>query len=376
MKNTRRIETLLEKMSPPDVELPEAKAQLRRKLLDLDRIKRKNPDFSRLLFKYALGGVPVLGILLVVIVFRFIPGEMSAMERLDDLESTYRNARVSGAVHYLKLQYTNNRHNEKEVVLHQWRHGTEKLRIMIQSSATGVTLGHLIMKGTRAFLWQDAASGATIAVGSQTCADNSSAVDERGEKNSSAYSTMAIPIKKLPGVVSGKKAVNLLISRDSLGIFGFTDQDPANVYLRLKSSANVIYNGTEISGDHRELDIFQRRNSHGIHSYLLVYDKKREERLESVIQKIHCGEIRFSPDSGQIAREDGFRIEKIKVVETTRVDRQTGKITLISHRSYWREHMIAAHDLLFLNERFLEDDPTIFDEYLYRLDSHEIELKK
>jgi hypothetical protein len=364
----RNGKEMLGKVSPPGMILSSSKANLRRKLLTGKHFNRK--PLRRVFLKYALGIAPVLGIFLVVVISILMTGKMSAMERLEYLESTYHSSFVSGSVHYIKALSSNSWNPHKSLILQQWRHEEDKLRIMLQNKDTGKIVGHLIAKGDRVYLRLDETSNAIIRVNKSW--------ENKLPCESKAYNVMMLPAENIPGRDKQKKMVSVIISEDTLDIFGFAAQDPAKIFTRLKSSPSVTYAGTEIeektgeTGTHyqKRLEIFERRTSPELRAFLLEYDKNLEDDVDKVLKKFRDSNAN---DLGDYLEEDGFKVEKIEVLETTKVDKDTGKISSITYRSYRQDQLVTRHELTFLREQFLPYDPGIFDENLFQLEAYDFE---
>ncbi len=365
---SRNAKEMLEKVSPPEMILSSTKANLRRKLLNSKHFNRK--PLRQVFLKYALGIAPVLGIFLVVVISALMTGKMSAMERLESLESTYHSSFVKSSVHYIKALSSNSWNPDKSIILQQWRHQDDKLRIMLQNKSTGKIIGHLIAKGEQVYLRLDETSNAQIRV------------RKSGESNlpceSKAYNVMMLPAENIPGRNKQKKMASVIISEDTLDIFGFQAQDPAKIFTRLKASPTVTYAGTELeektseTGTHfqRKLEIFERRTSPELRAFLLEYDKTLENNVDKVLEKLRDPNANHP---GDYLKEDGFKVEKIEVLETTKVDKDTGKISSITYRSYHQGQEVTRNALTFLREQFLPYDPGLFDENLFQLEKYDFE---
>ena len=372
----RNGKEMIEKVSPPEMIISSSKANLRRKLLNSKHFNRK--PLRQVFLKYALGIAPVLGVFLVVVISILMTGKMSAMERLESLESTYHNSFVSGSVHYIKALSCNSWNPDKSLILQQWRHEEDKLRIMLQNKDSGKTVGHLIAKGDQVYLRLDETSNAKIKVNISR-ESKLPGEDNTAKKpcESKAYSVMMLPVENIPGRDKQKKMVSVIISEDTLDIFGFKAQDPAKIFTRLKSSPTVTYAGTEIEERttgtgapfQRRLEIFERRTSPEIRAFLLEYDKELEDDVDKVLEKLRDSN---TTDPGDYLKEDGFKVEKIEVLETTKVDKDTGKISLITYRSYRQGQLVTMHELTFLREQFLPYDPGLFDENLFQLEAYDM----
>ena len=364
----RNAKEMLEKVSPPGMILSAPKANLRRELLNSKHFNRV--PLRQVFLKYAWGIAPVLGIFLVVVISILMTGKMSAMERLESLESIYHSSFVSGSVHYIKVLSTYPGNPDKSVIIQQWRHEEDKLRIMLQNKNTGKVLSHLIAKGGQFYLRIDDTSQAKIKVNKSQ--------ENQSPCESNAYSMMMLPVENIPGSDNQKKMASVIISKDTLDIFGFKAQDPAKIFTRLKSSPSVNYAGAEIDERtteigtplQRRLEIFERRTSPEIRAFLLEYDKNLEDKVNRVLEKLRDPNAN---DLGNFLKEDGFKIEKIEVLETTKVDKDTGKISSITYRAYRRDQVLTRYELTFLREEFLPYDPGLFDENRYQLEAYDIE---
>lgn len=363
----RNGKEMLEKVLPPEMILSSSKTNLRRKLLTGKHFNRK--PLRQVFLKYAWGIAPVLGIFLVVVISILLTGKMSAMERLESLESTYNSSFVGGSVHYIEALSFNSRNPDKSLIFQQWRHGEDKLRIMLQNKDTGKIVGHLIAKGDQVYLRLDETSNAQIRV------------RKSGENmlpcESKAYNVMMLPVENIPGRDKQKKMVSVIISEDTLDTFGFKAQAPAKIFTRLKSSPTVTYAGSEIeertsgTGTHfqRRLEIFERRTSPELRAFLMEYDKNLEDDVDKVLKKLRDSNANHPGDS---LKEDGFKVEKIEVLETTKVYKDTGKISSITYRSYHQGQLVTRNELTFLREQFLPYDPGLFDENLFQLEAYDM----
>lgn len=375
MKN-RNVEDLLKKISPPDVILPSAKEKLRRELLTSDQFKRRPTGFWQQMLGYAVKGVPVIVIVLVFILVQ-IPGKISATERLEKLEATYKGSIVENSIHYIKTRFENTWKPGEILIFEQWRYGMESLRMLLTLEKTGDILSHLIYKKNKAFLYTDKKSEAKINVDA-TEDDTPTGANGQVVKDSEAYSIICAPVKNQPGDDKNKKKLNATISHDSLDIFGFTAQEPGNIFARLKSSPSITYAGTEAD----RLEVFERKTAPGIMSYIIEYEKGAEQELDALLQELRFGKIRFPEGSGTVFIRDktkkngnhGFKIEKVEVKEITRVNKFSGKIHSISRQSFYRGQPVVTHELIFLEEFFIDYDPMVFDENVFGLESHKIDI--
>jgi hypothetical protein len=367
MKN-RNIHDLLDKVKPPDVTLPASKAKLRRELLTDRRFNPKPSRFRRMFLKYALRTSPVFGLLLVLIIFNLIPGEMSAEARLHDLESTYRGSFVKGNVHYIKARFESSREHDSMLLLRQWRYGKDMLRIMLQNENTLEFLSHLIIKGERIYLRNDKTSGAKINV-DRSCDERLDREKSPGQTSSHAYSVIVSPVEEKNE--NGKKMVNVIISNDSFDIFGFASQAPGDIFSRLKSDPAVTYTGAE-THEGVTLDLFERKTSPEIMSFLLEYKEDLDKEISRLVENIK--KQLSQPDGIEV--RDGFKAEKIDVKETLKVHRHSGRIASLLRISSRRGKTIARHELMFLDEGFLPYNPALFDEIAFRLDEYEMNQNK
>ncbi|MCP5047520.1 MAG: hypothetical protein GY940_10135 [bacterium] len=380
MKNhDDKIDEMLENLSPPDAALPAAKAMLRRELLNSSHFKPKPP--VRVFRKYALISVPVLGVFLLMVVLKFTQGEMSAMARLEYLESTYYKSFISDTVHYLKARFSETVKTEGHVVVEQWRYGADKVRILLKYQESQKIVGHLILKGKQAFLWLDEDSEAKILVTGKQGEDCTEKDDNTEEVTNNAYSTMVVPVENIPAGKPGIKQVVVIISKDSIDLFGFATSDPAKIFSRLKASPDLAYAGTDTLTDSRgkrRLEMFERKTSQDLRAFLVEYNEELEKDLEVLVEKLLKQRIEFHSQSGDNLNRDGtdaeiyadkggFEIEKIDVVETTKVDKDTGMISSIIQQAYRRGKPMAKHELTFLKEQFLVYEPGIFDENRFQL---------
>jgi hypothetical protein len=139
----------------------------------------------------------------------------------------------------------------------------------------------------------------------------------------------------------------------------------------------VTYAGTETeektseTGTHfqRKLEVFERRTSPELRAFLLEYDKNLEKDVDKVLNKLRDSKASRPED---YIKEDGFKVEKIEVRETTKVDKDTGKISSITYRSFHQGQLVTRNEMTFLRERFLPYDPGLFDENLFQLEAYDM----
>lgn len=366
--NSRKLEDLLKQVSPPDVSLPSSKAKLRRDLLNHPRYNPRPSWFRRMFPRMAMAGAPLLVLALVFFVLKFIPDEMSAHTRLQELETTYRGSLAADMVHYIKARfYGTHQKDSILLLLEQWRYKEEALRILLRREKTGEHISHLIVKGERIFLYNDQNSGARIKA-SRTGVKSSEPASKPGEKSQHAFSVAITPLKEK----NGKKRVNVIISRDSLDIFGFASQLPGDIFSRLQADPGVTYAGSK-TDDGIKLDIFERKSSPTIASYILEYRENLDQEVRRLLKELEERELKPGEEP------DGFKVERIDVVEILRVKRHNGRIASLTRRSFREGKTIASHELNFLDEEFLPYDPAYFDEFAFGLHYHETkknEVKK
>jgi hypothetical protein len=85
------------------------------------------------------------------------------------------------------------------------------------------------------------------------------------------------------------------------------------------------------------------------------------------IEKLRKKEINLQVDSDykipskKSGGNGNLKLERMNVVETTKIESETGKIFRITYSLYKKDKLMDKYELTFLEDRFINYDPEIFN---------------
>jgi hypothetical protein len=372
MKIEKSIE-MLKKVKPPEIFLELSKAKLRQQLLDNKHFKKKPLRKRHYIFRYAFSTAAVIGIVMAFVLFKFLPREVSAKELINNLEAVYNNSFVADKIHYIKTLFKTKGEHFGSYLMETWKYQENMIRIMFKNETNDKIIGHVMYKENKKYELQTGKKDSNYKTRivkkdlgpGRICAD---------EKTIKAYRIMVFPTKNSDKTTGKKKKVNILMIKDNFDVFGFCSQTPRNIFDKLKADPYVEYIGSEIDiNTHKKVVILERKSSPDVKSFQLEYEDDIQTEMNWFIDKLRKKEIklRVDPDSKiplEKSESNGnLKLERINVVETTKIEKETGKIFRITYSLYKKDKLMDKYELTFLEDRFVDYDPEIFNHRAFGL---------
>ncbi len=365
--NIEKSIEMLKKVNPPEIFLELSKAKLRQELLDNKHFKKKPLRKRHYIFRYAFSTAAVIGIVMFFVLFKFLPREVSAKELINNLEAVYNSSFMADKIHYIKTLFKTKEEPFGSYLMETWKYQENMIRVMFKNETNDKIIGHVIYKENKKYKLQTGKKDFNYKIRivkkdsgpGRICAD---------EKTVKAHRIMVFPAKNSDKTAGKKKKVNILMIKDNFDIFGFCSQTPRNIFDKLKSDPYVEYIGSGIdTNTHRKMEILERKFSPDVKSFLLEYEDDVQTEIDWFIDKLRKKEIKLcaDPDSKIPSEKPGhnrnLKLEKIDVVETTKIDKKTGEIFQIKYSLYKKDKLIDRYELSFLEDRFINYNPEIFN---------------
>jgi hypothetical protein len=344
MTDKKKIDELLNMVDVPRIQLREAKVNLRKELLERWNIKKTRVHRKTLMFKFAWSGIAAILAIIIIFTFEFMPQRMSAKELIANLESAYHHSFDIQKLHYMNIRLQTTERKKKIIFLEKWVYRDNQARFLFQGEGKQI-LAHYIFVNNKKYGWQG--------MGDQVNVTFEKKLEKKDSQN-----FRRIIVLPLADASKGKKQASIIIVNDKLDIFGFCNQSPKDIFQDLKSTPGIKYVGKEIDRETGQtLEVLQRRSSSEVKSYILVYESDLSGQVKRFIEKLNSSEIPLNKKSGQ----GRARVGEIKVVETTKINKKSGKIHQISYELFKDKQTIIHHELTFLAENFSEYNPDTFD---------------
>ena len=349
----------LEQAELPQAELPDAKARLRRELLnapDFDRRARRSRGFLRA--RYALAATATIAIAGFVVV-QLMPQRLSARALIDTMEAAYESRSVAGAVHYLRqtLSIPGGRSFEVE----RWVHPDEdRIRVRLRDADSGEIYAHSIIEGERMYGLDMQDDGPV----------HGRIERHRPDPNERRHrKAMTIVISHMGGSDhDGPGAVlQAFVMDNAFQTERFAGTTPHDVVRDLSQSPNVIYAGasTDPALDVK-IEVLERRNS-GVLPFKLEFPAKYVDQVESFLMSLisedvpHEIEQRFAEfiEHNDVSGE--IKIKPIESVETIEVIAETSRVHRVTLAIYESGVETYRAEKVFLEDRYLPYTPDMFD---------------
>ncbi len=349
----------LQQAELPQAELPDAKARLRRELLnapDFDRRASRSRGFLRT--RYALAAVATITIAGFVAV-QLMPQRLSAKALIDTMEAAYASRAVAGAVHYIRQTLSIPGVSGFEV--ERWVHPDEdRIRVRLRDADSGKVYAHSIVEGEQIY-------GLDI----QDDGRVHGRIKRRRPDSNEAHApkAMAIVISHMRGSDhdGAGAVVQAFVMDNAFQTESFAGMTPHDVVRDLSVSPNVIYAGasTEPALDEK-IEVLERRNS-GVLPFKLEFPAKYIEPVESFLRTLTSkdaqGEIerRVAEFVEQNDLSGEIKIKPIESVETIEVIAETSQVHRVTFKIFESGVETYRVEKVFLEDRYLSYTPDMFD---------------
>jgi hypothetical protein len=323
--NDKDLTEILESTEAPRVDLPNAKALLRRRLVAAARHPRRAR--RRRLRDASLIAAAAAALWAA---FWLLPSGPTAAELIRDMEDVYTHDVPEGRVYYMRQLIRIQ--GQPPVEEERWSDDrARRVRLLHRDATTGAILGHSILDGSRVYGSKDSRLRVRRSI---------ARIDDPGAEPRRIKTSVLVPRSgdDSPGSV--------IVVRDIFDPEEFARRSPSDIVTALASSANVDYAGMETSAESgRTLHVLTRR----IDAVTLAI-----ESLDEIPETV-AGEIeRMMQDTEPEDRSLGATERITIMADSSRIH----GLTLVIDR---HGEEIYRLDKIFLGQAWLEDSPTIFD---------------
>ena len=349
----------LEQAELPRAELPDAKARLRRELLNApDFVGRAGRSRGFLRARYALAAAVTIAIAGFVAV-QLMPQRLSAKALIDTMEAAYESRAVAGTVHYVRQ--TLSIPGGYGFDIERWVHPDEdRTRVRLRDADSREVYAHSIIEGKRIYGLDAQNDGPVYGRIARRRPDSNGGHNRK---------TMAIVISHMGGSDhDGAGAVlQAFVMDDAFRAESFAGTTPHDVVRDLSQSPDVIYAGatTEPALDEK-IEVLERRNS-GVLPFKLEFPATYVDQVESFLMSLisedvpHDFEQRVAEFVEQNDASGEIKIKPIESVETIEVIAETSQVHRVTLAIYESGVETYRAEKVFLEDHYLPYTPDMFD---------------
>lgn len=323
-------------------ELPERvpltfKNGLRRQLLNTDHFQRVSA--RRSMIKYITSAAITAAATATIVLYMMMPPTFSsAKELLDHIESAYRKV-DDGRMQYLRTLF---KRMSGQIPLEEevWTYGPlRQFSAITRNAVTGEILGHTIIKEGKTFSRSDGLFKFKFDIVEKPASPNGQGRMIKREVKD--LRVMVIPMSE------DSRTIQVYIFNDAWAPEMFAKRTPREIIESLKSDSLVSYAGRETTAEGDAYEILEVLYNRDLYLFKFNADQKVNETIPKLLDQIERNETPLS--------------EKADIRETIKIDSKANKIHQIIHSVRQNNREIERMELTFVEEKYLEHDPTVFD---------------
>lgn len=366
--NEKEMIEKLEEVSPPHIQLPEAKAELRRELLHAPQFNENHATTGAPQLKFIVGAMAAFVIVALVFFINLHPERTLAKELLDNMRKVYDHANAIDKVHHLKMLFASSGQpaNERE----SWIYLPDrKMRFLYRDAQTDEILAHLITDGEKRY----GLLGSKFAL--KIDFETTGEIDQGTQplkKTEIEDESMDVVIMPAPDEFQGgQQLLQAIIMSDAFDRDEFTRQSPREVVEKLFASPNVTYRGSEIDSlTGKRVDLLERRAKSEAISLKLIFSQQQLEMVRRYLHQLESNGFSELSSEDFIAQNKirgDVQVKKIDVRETIKVFAETARIhqIVLSVSEDDQESYRAVKT--FLSDDYLNFSPAFFDPQAFGL---------
>ncbi|MBL7995300.1 hypothetical protein JNM05_08000 [bacterium] len=334
--DTQKLIEELEKTELPERVPLTSKNKLRRQLLNASYFKKASVRRSTI--RYVISTAVTAAVTAVVILYIMTPPTFSsANELLTHIESAYTRLAGDGQIHYLRTLF-NTLSGRTPLEEEEWSYG-HQFSVKTRNAVTGEELGYTIKTNGKMYSRQHVQRKFKFNIEEkQFPAKNN---DKSIRTETKDLRVMVVPLRE------DSKTLQVYIFNDAWNPDSFSKRTPLEIVQSLKTDSLVTYAGRETSSDGNIYEVLEVNHSKDLYLFNVPDDQKASQTISKLISQVEKGE---SP-----------RSEIIDVREIIRIDMKTNKIFHVSHSIRQNGYEIDRFDLTFLEEKYINYDPNVFD---------------
>ena len=276
----------------------------------------------------------------MIILYVMTPSTFSsANELLAHVESVYANMAVNGQIHYLRTLF-NSLSGRAPLEEEEWSYDHfRQFSVKTHNAATGEVIGHVIKTGGKMYSRPNKLQKFKFNLEEKSIPANHDA--KTAQKEIKDLRVLLIPVREDP------KIVQVYIFDDAWTPESFSKRTPLDIVQSLKSDSQVTYAGRETNAAGDSYEILEVHRSQDLYLFKVIVDQKLEHAISKLLAQIEKGEA--------------VKPETIEVRESIKINSKTGTLYHISHSVRQNSREIERFDLTFLDEKYIQYDPGIFD---------------
>ncbi len=313
------------------------KNDLRRQLLNSDHFQRLSA--RRSIIKYVTSAAITAAATAMIILYLITPPAFSsAKELLDHIESAYRDV-GDGRMHYLRTLF---KRMSGRIPLEEeaWTYGPlSQFGAVTRNAVTGEILGHTIIKEGKTYSGSDGLFKFKFDIEKKPVSSNGQGRMIKREVKD--LRVMVIPLTE------DSRTMQVYIFNDAWAPEIFAKRTPKEIIASLKSDSLVSYAGRETTAEGKTYETLEVHQNSDLYLFKLKADQKLNETIPKLLDQIECGETPLS--------------EKADIRETVKIDIKSNKIYQIIHSVRQNNREIERMELTFVEEKYLDYDPAVFD---------------
>ena len=356
-----KIENILTDIELPDFILPTSKERLREELLEKAELNFKKKMHKQKRIKY-LSSIAATIILVLFLLLELPTQTISAKEIAQNLEKTYLNTYKKANIHYFKKLFKSIKKNSS-FIMESWKYNKDLIRVQFKNKNNGQLINHTIINKHKTYELINPASKLKLKIRHF----NKGKHYNKDKNRSVQMKKIKIVINKLKEKNKNKRA-KVLIIKDSPDIINFSSQVPENIYSKLKSNPLVTYKGSKYDqSTGKEMEVFEKKTLLNYRSYIIEYENNLDEKINWFLRKLNEKQIKLS-DTGKGSDKDN-KNKTLIAIETTKINKISGRIISINYSLFNNSELIHQYELIFLEDKFIKYDKSIFNPDLYKLKS-------
>ena len=367
MKKEKLIE-ILQKTDAPQFDTPNARAQLRRELLNSSHFRTRSIK-AVLLSRGSLASAFLLGCIVLAL---FLPGlfsrPISAQALLANLESGYSASDISGKIHYMKTLLRSFGQHRAPIIEERWIYNDyAESRFVMTGQQHADTLGHIIVKN--GVTWLSPNSRFVVDIDTDTLAESKK--DPAISSQTSAEQNVRILTLPFHSTENPpQEQVQALVLTQPLDIHKFTRQVPLDMIRTLKQDTLLRYDALiRDKQTSKKLAILKRSAS--IPSFSIILDSKTgtKERVDDIVHILSETGFR-NIDQAFLASHPLLQAADIDIVHpqiVIKIDTEENRVYQIIQSLRSGKEEIGRLELTFLAESFIDYDPAVLDERRFGL---------
>lgn len=362
----------LEQTDPPQIELKDARARLRRELLTSPEFEARTAAPRRVPgWRLAFAGLVAITAV-AILAIQFVPRRSSAEALIAAMGSAYDASFLPDAIHYVKQGLKLN--GDRSVVIESWLFSSEhRFRVRIKDARTAETLGHTISADGRTYDLPESRMHVLGGVSEpmpEAEGHSDMAAPGRHERR---VMTVVVQRANEGDEWSDETLARAFLISDFFNRNPRISRTPHDLVRELAADGQVAYAGATLdSRSQLEVEILERRNA-GALPFVVEFPMKHLDDVQRFFGRV----AGWDPHDATLDRcaalldEQGLGeaivLRPVEPLERIEVDSATSRIRKLSLSIVEGGKEIYSAETTFLEDRYLPYAPDTFDPDLHGL---------